>query len=298
MSKKERPLQLDMFTGELVDNRTRQQKKRDKEREAPQQMLMFSQREIAQFGVNPHPKISLSPHTSLRLIRPDYRSPTQIEADRERQALKLNHKLFTEETPATPDQQPDPLPASPYPLLPPPASYEAPQLPPPRQSFEQAFAPHETHFYQHIQEKYPEDRQADMAQEVLLALWQAWLKNPDLLNKETCEVVSTSLLTVQDEEVSQNHEVQPMSEAIVHQPPDHETRWTRLIEKRLDLSQAILRVFQEIMTHMRYERLRVVLLWWLADIPGKEIAHATGFSETTISRDKKYLKQLFAQALV
>lgn len=71
MSKEGPPLQFDMFTGEAVDNRTRQQKKLDKEREQPKQTEMFSQREIAQFGVNPHPLLPLSPNTKLLLIPED-----------------------------------------------------------------------------------------------------------------------------------------------------------------------------------------------------------------------------------
>jgi hypothetical protein len=79
MPKQERPLQQDMFSGELVDNRSRSQKKRDAEREKPKQALLFSQREIAQFGVNPHPQFPLSPHTLLRLISEDPRTPEEKE---------------------------------------------------------------------------------------------------------------------------------------------------------------------------------------------------------------------------
>lgn len=48
---KEVPLQFDLFSGELVDNRTAKQKRLDREQEKPQQSLMFSQREMAQFRV-------------------------------------------------------------------------------------------------------------------------------------------------------------------------------------------------------------------------------------------------------
>ena len=99
MSNQERPLQKDMFTGKLVDARTRTQKKRDAEREKPQTMLMFSQREIAQVGVNPHPKFPLSPHTSLALIRQDIRTPEQIERDRQRQVETLMKPMFDAEEP-------------------------------------------------------------------------------------------------------------------------------------------------------------------------------------------------------
>lgn len=83
-----------MFTGEWDDNRTRRQKKRDKEREKPKQRLMFSQREMAQFGVNPRPKFSLSPHTRLRLLYPDFRTPEEIEVERQRSALDKTKRMF------------------------------------------------------------------------------------------------------------------------------------------------------------------------------------------------------------
>ena len=43
--------QFNMFTNEWDDNRTRRQKELDREREQPKQQEMFSQHEIAQFGV-------------------------------------------------------------------------------------------------------------------------------------------------------------------------------------------------------------------------------------------------------
>jgi hypothetical protein len=86
MSNKERPLQRDMFTGELVDNRTRTQKKHDSEREKPKQPLLFPQREIAQFGVNPHPQFPLSPNMMLRLIVEDRRTPEEKERAVQRQS--------------------------------------------------------------------------------------------------------------------------------------------------------------------------------------------------------------------
>ena len=97
MPEKPRPLQKDMFTGKLIDNRTRTQKKRDKAREAPQQMLIFSQREMAQVGVNPRPQFSLSPQTQLRLLYPDFRTPQEIEREREQAALKQNKTLWDDE---------------------------------------------------------------------------------------------------------------------------------------------------------------------------------------------------------
>jgi hypothetical protein len=86
-----------MFTGEWDDNRTRRQKKRDKERAKPKQQMMFSQREMAVFGVNPRPRFSLSPHTRLRLLYPDFRTPDEIEADREKAARDRTKAMFEKE---------------------------------------------------------------------------------------------------------------------------------------------------------------------------------------------------------
>jgi len=100
MSKEDNtPLQMDMFSGDLVDNRTRQQKKHDKVREQPKQTEMFSQREIAQFGVNPRPLMPLSPNTRLLLIPEDPRTDEQIEQSRQQEAEKRTVQMFAE--PAT-----------------------------------------------------------------------------------------------------------------------------------------------------------------------------------------------------
>lgn len=46
MSKEGLPLQFDLFSGELVDTRSDYQKKKDRERTAPQQMQMFKTPEM------------------------------------------------------------------------------------------------------------------------------------------------------------------------------------------------------------------------------------------------------------
>ncbi|HMN13347.1 MAG TPA: hypothetical protein PKD55_13585 [Bellilinea sp.] len=96
MSKEGTPLQMDMFSGELVDNRTRQQKRQDKARKQPKQTEMFSQREIAQFGVNPNPLMPLSPNTRLLLIPEDPRTDEEIEQDRQQEAEKRTIQMFAE----------------------------------------------------------------------------------------------------------------------------------------------------------------------------------------------------------
>ena len=91
---KEVPLQFDLFSGELVDNRTAKQRRLDREQGRPQQALMFSQREMAQFGVNPRPKLPISPKTRLELMVEDHRTEEEIAAAIQEEALKQNYRLF------------------------------------------------------------------------------------------------------------------------------------------------------------------------------------------------------------
>ena len=93
---KEVPLQIDMFTDDLVDTRTARQKRLAKKSAAPQQFEMFSQRDIAQFGVTARPKMPLPPGATMALIIQDPRSPEQVEADRLRAAEALNGHLFAD----------------------------------------------------------------------------------------------------------------------------------------------------------------------------------------------------------
>jgi len=109
MSKEGPPLQFDMFTGEPVDNRTRQQKKQDKARQQPKQIEMFSSREVAQFGVNPRPLLPLSPNTKLLLIPEDPRTDEEIEQDRQRAALEQTYKMFPEPAPTNEADKPENL---------------------------------------------------------------------------------------------------------------------------------------------------------------------------------------------
>lgn len=85
-----------MFSGELVDTRTRRQKKLDKQREQPRQIEMFSQRDVAQFGVNPRPLLPLSPNTKLLLIPEDPRTAEEIERDIQRAAEEQTKPMFDE----------------------------------------------------------------------------------------------------------------------------------------------------------------------------------------------------------
>jgi len=89
-------LQRDLFTGELVDNRSRRQKQADRSRALPQQAELFSAREVAQFGVRARPLIPLAPGTSLVLISDDPRTPEEKERDAQRAAEERTQPMFGE----------------------------------------------------------------------------------------------------------------------------------------------------------------------------------------------------------
>lgn len=94
---KEAPLQFEMFTGELVDNRTSRQKRRAKQHHQPQQIEMFSQREIAQFGVRARPKMPLATSTKLVLVNEDPRTPEEKARDQRRRVEAQTHQMFGEQ---------------------------------------------------------------------------------------------------------------------------------------------------------------------------------------------------------
>ena len=88
------PRQQNMFTGEWDDNRTRRQKKLDRDREQPRPLEMFSQRDLAQFGVKAHPLMPLSPNTRLLLIAEDPRTPEEIEHAIQREVEANTKPMF------------------------------------------------------------------------------------------------------------------------------------------------------------------------------------------------------------
>ena len=90
---KEVPLQVDMFSGELIDTRTRKQKKREAELKEPVQTEMFSQRELAQFGVRANPQIPISPKTRIELALQDLRSEEEKEEARKLEIEKRSYRL-------------------------------------------------------------------------------------------------------------------------------------------------------------------------------------------------------------
>ena len=82
-----------MFSGELVDTRSRKQKKNEKKRQLPVQAEMFSQRELAQFGVEAKPQIPLSPKTRIELALQDMRSEEEREAARQQEIEDRSYRL-------------------------------------------------------------------------------------------------------------------------------------------------------------------------------------------------------------
>jgi len=106
---KEVPLQADMFSGELVDTRTRKQKKLETERQKPVQTEMFSQRELAQFGVRANPQIPISPKTRIELALQDLRSEEEKEEARRREIEKRSYRLPGIDDEIAPSQSADEL---------------------------------------------------------------------------------------------------------------------------------------------------------------------------------------------
>jgi hypothetical protein len=100
MASSETPLQIDLFTGEAIDARTRDQRQHDRERKAPVQVEMFSQREVAQFGVTSRPVMPISPG-KLVLVREDPRTEEEIERDRLQAAQDQTFYLFETESPSS-----------------------------------------------------------------------------------------------------------------------------------------------------------------------------------------------------
>ncbi|MDX2136927.1 MAG: hypothetical protein SF123_02440 [Chloroflexota bacterium] len=97
----ETPLQVDMFTGAMVDTRTSAQKQRDAALVIPRQMEMFSQREFAQYI--PPSKMSLPDTATLMLVMEDPRTDEERERDRERAARELTRSLFADDIEAPPN---------------------------------------------------------------------------------------------------------------------------------------------------------------------------------------------------
>lgn len=89
-------LQFNLFTGEAEDRRSRKQRQADRQPALPQQLEMFSQRDIAQFGVKANPTMPLSGNVRLLLIPEDPRTPEEVERDIQRAAEERTHRMFAD----------------------------------------------------------------------------------------------------------------------------------------------------------------------------------------------------------
>ena len=106
MPNKEIPLQFN-FSGELIDDRTRRQKRADRLAAGWQQAEMFAQRDLAQFGVRARSEMSaVTIHgeaLKMELEIQDPRSAEEQEADRQRAAEELTDPLFEQAQPGQAD---------------------------------------------------------------------------------------------------------------------------------------------------------------------------------------------------
>lgn len=95
----ENALQIDMFTGERVDTRTKTQKQRDRERNKPQQVAMFNTQQVIEQGRS---RFTYGPmlnrrgeRLELSLMIQDPRTEEEIEADRMKAAERQTVPLFS-----------------------------------------------------------------------------------------------------------------------------------------------------------------------------------------------------------
>jgi hypothetical protein len=100
-------LQRDMFTGEMVDNRTAAQKRTDHERDIPMQRQMFSLQETVQIDVSAYPWLSETSRPTLELVSEDPRTPEEIERDLMREAEALTNNLFPDLLHSTREEEPE-----------------------------------------------------------------------------------------------------------------------------------------------------------------------------------------------
>jgi hypothetical protein len=97
MAKESFPLQHDMFTGELVDNRSRHQKRLENQAQQPHQMLMFKIGEMMPLGASVRPWLKDLPRPQLELVSEDPRTPEEVELDLLRAAATLTSPMFGSE---------------------------------------------------------------------------------------------------------------------------------------------------------------------------------------------------------
>lgn len=94
MSNETFPLQFDMFSQDYVDNRTRDQKRKDRERQKLQQGSLFSIHEMVQLTASARPWLNQMPQPPLALEIQEARTEEEIERDRRREAEALTATMF------------------------------------------------------------------------------------------------------------------------------------------------------------------------------------------------------------
>lgn len=92
-------LQIDLFSGDLVDNRSESQKRLDRERKKPQQNLLFDVRDEVDLRRNARPWLATTPEPVLELQVQDVRTDEEREMDLMHEAEKLTKPLFETEKP-------------------------------------------------------------------------------------------------------------------------------------------------------------------------------------------------------
>src|SRR5438128_2258611 len=106
---KENSQQYDMFTGGLVETRSKRAKKEDSQPATYRQTDLFAPREVLQFGVKSNPSLPLETAKGLpiemRLEMQDPRTEEEKEADRMRAAEKATYQLFESKQPVAETQE-------------------------------------------------------------------------------------------------------------------------------------------------------------------------------------------------
>lgn len=106
MPKEDTPLQIDMFSGELVDNRSSYQKRKDRQRQRPQQPQLFKAREVIQHDARRKPWLNNLPGYQINLEREETRTPEEIERDLLREAQALTEPMFAPQAePTSPEPE-------------------------------------------------------------------------------------------------------------------------------------------------------------------------------------------------
>jgi hypothetical protein len=94
MNQESTPLQFEMFTGQMVDNRSRYRKKLDKTLNQPQQRTMFSLKDTVELGASARPWLKELPVPKLELEREDIRTAEEREHDLLQDAQSLTSAMF------------------------------------------------------------------------------------------------------------------------------------------------------------------------------------------------------------